>query len=215
MAIQGAIFDMDGTLTDSMHLWVNMWKTYPQQCGITPREEDLKAMKGMMLKDMAQYMREHMGVTDSPEKIISDINRCVEQGYFEEVEVKPTVIETLDRLKAMGVKMVLATATERYLTEGCLKRLGLLPYFDKIYTATEYGSKYESEIFKTALKELGTPLESTYVFEDTLEAIQGAKRAGLKVIAVADKWSSHKRQAIVDTADAFYEQLGDIPLDTL
>lgn len=210
MAIKGAIFDMDGTLTDSMHLWVNMWKEYPLLRGVTPTEADLKAMRGMMLDDMAKYMIAHMGMTDTPEELVADINRQVEPGYFSQVEAKPTVVETLERLKEAGVKMVVATATDRYLTEGCLTRLGLMKYFDRIYTAAEYGSKYESQIFKTAFADLGTPQEETYVFEDTLAAIQGAKRAGLKVIAVADKWSAHNRDKIIDTADFFYENLGNI-----
>ncbi len=215
MAITGAIFDMDGTLTDSMHLWVNAWRDFPKVKGIQATEEELQTMQGMMLNDMARYLNEHFGLPGTPKEIRAQIDQLTEQGYFHEVELKPGVVETLERLKQNNVKMVLATATDRYLAEGCLKRLGILDYFQKVYTAAEYGSKYDSQIFLTAWQELGTPKEETYVFEDTLDAIRGAKKAGFKVIAVHDKWSAHNHDKIVALADQFYDSLKDLDLSTL
>lgn len=215
MAISGAIFDMDGTMTDSMHLWIQAWKEYPLKKGLPVTKADVDAMSGMMLNDMAAYLKEHFGLIESPQEIRAEIDQLTEQGYFHDVEIKPGIRETLEKLKQHGVKMVVATATDRYLAEGCLKRLGIASYFDKIYTAQEYGSKYDSQIFLTALKELGTKQEETYVFEDTLASIQGAKKGGFKVIAVYDKWADHNHDKIVALADQYHKTLLDLDLSSL
>jgi len=214
--IKGAIFDLDGTLLDSMHLWVGIGARYVRTLGFEPTQEEADDMGGMMLEDMSAYIKEHYPTTLSEDALMGGINRLTEQGYFHEVEVKPHVYETLDQLSRMGVRMCLATATERYLTEAVLRRTNLARYFDRIFTAREqHTSKYEPEIFQTAREWLGTPQESTYVFEDTYHSIHGAKEAGFKVIAVADKWSAHRQPDIEDLADLFLQDLGELDLDQL
>ncbi len=216
MAITGAIFDMDGTLIDSMHLWRGWDKRYLDTLGITPTPEQSKTMNGMMLEELGTYIPETFHLDLTPQEVIDGVNRIQEKGYFEEVEIKPTVIETLDKLQEMGVKMCLATATERYLTEGCLKRLGLDGYFSRIFTChEEHTSKYKPDIFLTAGEYLGTPKESTWVFEDTWYSIRGAKKAGFPLVAVQDKWSGHHEEEIKGAADRYVALLGDLDLTAL
>jgi len=216
MAIQGAIFDLDGTLLDSMHLWVGTGARYAQSIGLSPTAEDRDAMNGMMLDDMSAYILDHFSVSLTQQQLIDGINKSVEYGYFHEVQPKPTTFDVLNQLSAMGVRMCLATATERYLTEAVLRRTGLSRYFDRIFTAGEYHTtKYRPEIFHMARKWLGTPLESTYVFEDTYASIRGAKDGGYKVIAVEDRWAEPRREEIQALADIYLKQLGDLDFTKL
>ena len=214
MEITGAIFDMDGTLIDSMHLW-RVWDIrYLAQYGIVPTEEQRKALGGMNLTQVGKYLAQQFPELPlSPEDHADEINHMQERGYFHEVTVKPGVIPTLQKLQDLGVPMVVATATERYLTEGCLRRLGLLLYFDEIFTTREEGtSKNKPDLFLTALEYLGTPKESTWIFEDTLYSIRGAKLSGCPVAGVEDKWSAHNREEIRETCDLYLTSLDKIPL---
>ncbi|MDD5887084.1 MAG: HAD family phosphatase [Oscillospiraceae bacterium] len=216
MAIQGAIFDMDGTLLDSMHLWRGWDVRYLQTLGITPTPEQSEKMTGMMLEELGEYIPKTFHLALTPKEVIDGVNRMQEPGYFHEVTVKPTVRATLEKLRRRGVPMVLATATERYLTEGALDRLDLAKYFLKIFTCHEmHKSKYEPDIFLAAGAFLGTPKESTWVFEDTWYSIQGALKAGYPVVAVEDRWSAHNRDKIRAHADRYVVHLGDLDLDTL
>lgn len=212
MALKGAIFDMDGTMIDSMHLWVNIWRDYPIARGLHPTEEDLTAMRGMMLKDMADYMIRTYHLSETRDEIIDDINRHVEEGYATDVTVKPGVIAFLDQLKAAHIPMVVASATERYLVLDTLKRLGLSDYFDGVFNARIDGSKYDAPIFLKAvhrLQEVGAQQgqdidkDDIWVFEDTFASICGAKKAGLHVLAVYDVWADHNHDKIVDAADRY------------
>lgn len=214
MAIRGAIFDMDGTLTESMHLWIEIGRRYMEGLGYEVSEQQNRDMTKMLLEPMSLYMQDQFGLQKSQEQIIAEINKIVEPGYFEEVKVKLDVLDFLEKLKDRGVKMVVATATDRHLTEACLKRNGLDGFFDAIFTCgEEHCNKRTSQIYDKARAFLGTTPEETYIFEDTYVSILGARQSGCRVIAVADRWSEKKRPLIEEEADAFFERMGDIDLE--
>lgn len=205
--IKGAVFDMDGTLLDSMSIWDTMGSRYLIERGIVPRPGLDYFFRALSLSEAAEYYRNEYGIEDSVEKIMSDINIMTEKAYMHEVLPKPDIIPVLDKLKALGVKMCVATATDRYLVEAALKRCGLLDYFCAIFTCTEIGvGKSDPLIFETALKYLGTEKDKTFIFEDSLFAIETAHKAQFPVAAVADASS-------VDCADRIRE-LSDIYIET-
>lgn len=216
MAIKGAIIDMDGTLLDSMHLWVGVGGRYVRKLGYEPTPEQEKAMNGLMIEPMADYVKDNFPVGGTQEIHVRGLNSVVEPGYMSEVVPKPTVPETLEKMKALGIRMVVATATDRALTEAALERTGLAPYFEHIFCAPDkHQSKYQPEIFREAVYFLGLPDNEIYVFEDTLSSIRGAKAAGLKVIALRDKWSEKKRDTIKAEADIYVEKMADIDFPAL
>lgn len=216
MAIRGAIFDMDGTLTESMHLWIEIGRRYLEGIGYTVSPEQNHEMSKMLLEPMALYMQDEFGVPKSREQIIAEINKIVEPGYFEEVLVKPTVVESLEAMQSRGVKMCVATATDRHLTEACLKRNGIDRYFSAIFTCgEEHCNKRTSQIYDKARAHLGTASEETYIFEDTYVSILGAKESGCRVVALQDRWSEKKRDLIREAADIYVEHMGDLDLTRL
>lgn len=216
MAIRGAIFDMDGTLTESMHLWIEIGRRYLESLGYTVGPEQNREMTKMLLEPMALYMQDEFGLAKSQEQIIAEINRIVEPGYFEEVAVKPTVVESLEAMQERGIRMCVATATDRHLTEACLKRNGIDRFFSAIFTCgEEHCNKRTSQIYDKARAHLGTSPEETYIFEDTYVSILGAKQSGCRVVALEDRWSEKKRDLIKETADVYVERMGDLDLDLL
>jgi len=212
MKIQGAIFDVDGTLLDSMSIWDTIGADYLRSIGYEPRENLNEVFKNMSLLQAAEYYRHKYGVTRSIEEIMDGVNAMLEHFYQYDAPLKPGVAELLERLRRKEVKLCIATATDRYLVEAALERCGVLSYFGEIFTCSEVGhGKDEPIIFEAALCFLGTEKTKTVVFDDALYAIRTAKKAGFLVAAVYD--SHEKAQAEIRTlADLYLADLAQFNL---
>ena len=207
MRIRGAIFDVDGTLLDSMFIWDTIGETYLRSIGYEPREKLNEVFKNMSLFQAARYYRTEYGVTLSIDEIMNGVNAMLERYYRFEVSLKPGVAELLAQLQASGVKLCIATATDRYLVEAALERCGVLSCFGAIFTCNEVGhGKDEPDIFEEALRFLGTEKAESVVFDDALYAVRTAKEAGFPVAAVYD---SHERSQVEVCArsDLYLEDL--------
>ena len=207
MRIRGAIFDVDGTLLDSMFIWDTIGEAYLRSIGYQPKENLNETFKNMSLRQAARYYQTEYGVTQSIDEIMDGVNAMLERYYRFEVPLKPGVAELLERLRQSGVKLCIATATDRHLVEAALDRCGVLSCFGEIFTCNEVGhGKDEPDIFEAALRFLGTRREETLVFDDALYAVRTAKEAGFPVAAVYD---SHERsQAEVRArSDLYLEDL--------
>ena len=207
MRIRSAIFDVDGTLLDSMFIWDTIGETYLRSIGYQPKENLNETFKNMSLRQAARYYQTEYGVTLSIDQIMDGVNAMLERYYRFEVPLKPGVAELLERLRQSGVKLCIATATDRHLVEAALDRCGVLSCFGEIFTCNEVGhGKDEPDIFEAALRFLGTRREETLVFDDALYAVRTAKEAGFLVAAVYD---SHERsQAEVRArSDLYLEDL--------
>lgn len=206
MNITGAIFDVDGTLLDSMGVWLDIGTLYLQTKGLTPHEGHnlTEVFRSMTLTQSANYFRAHYGITDTVSAIIDDMNALVTDFYQNHVTCKPGVVRLLNDLTERDVRLCIVTASDRGVIEAGLARCGISHYFLRIFTCTEEGNgKDEPAIFRTALHWLGTEKASTYVFEDALYAIQTAKKEGFPVVAVYDKSAEEQQSAIRTLADHY------------
>jgi HAD superfamily hydrolase (TIGR01509 family) len=213
MKIDGAIFDLDGTLLDSMFVWDTIGEDYLRCRGIKPRENLNKKFKTMSLYQAACYYQREYGLKESTDEIMDGINRMIERFYLENVQPKLGVSEFLAALQQRGVKMCIATATDRHLVEAALSRCGLLQYFSEIFTCTSVGKgKDEADIYWAALEHIGTPKESTWVFEDALYAVMTAKKAGFPVVGVYDSSEADTTTAVREMTDVYiysFEEMED------
>ena len=192
MRSRGAIFDVDGTLLDSMFIWDTIGEAYLRSIGYQPKENLNETFKNMSLHQAARYYQTEYGVTQSIDEIMDGVNAMLERYYRFEVPLKPGVAELLERLRQDGIKLCIATATDRHLVEAALDRCGVLSCFGEIFTCNEVGhGKDEPDIFEAALRFLGTEKSETVVFEDSLYAIRTAKETGFPVAAVYD---SHEKE---------------------
>ena len=192
MRIRGAIFDVDGTLLDSMFIWDTIGEAYLRSIGYQPKENLSETFKNMSLHQAARYYQTEYGVTLSIDEIMDGVNAMLERYYRFEVPLKPGVAELLERLRQSGVKLCIATATDRHLVEAALDRCGVLSCFGEIFTCNEVGhGKDEPDIFEASLRFLGTRREETLVFDDALYAVRTAKEAGFPVAAGYD---SHEKE---------------------
>ena len=186
--IKGALFDLDGTLLDSMFIWDTIGEVYLRSLDIKPRENLAETFKTFTLEESAEYYRTHYGVTLSVAEIVDSVNRMIEDLYKSTVTLKKGVAEFLAGLSKAGVRMCIATVTDKYLAEAALTRLKVRQYFGEIITTAEVGcGKNDPNIYRTALAYLGTEKHETLVFEDVLHALMTAKNDGFPVAAVYDK----------------------------
>ena len=191
--IKGAIFDLDGTLLDSMFIWDTIGEDYLRSLGKEPHEDLKETFMTLTLEEAAEYYREHYGVTLSVKEIVDGVNAMVEQTYRTKVTLKPGISEYLAWLKENGVRMCVATVTDRYLVEETLDRLGVRHYFSEIYTCAEVGfGKDKPIIYQKALEHLGTAKDETYVFEDLPFALNTAKTDGFPTVGVYDRHEAHQ-----------------------
>lgn len=187
MGFQTAIFDMDGTLLDSMSVWTTMGSRLMRQAGREPEPDLDERIRTMSLFQAAEYCRERYRLDQSVDELCDLVNATVRSYYQNEAPAKPGVEAYLKRLKTAGVRMYVATATNRTLAEPALERTGLRPYFEGILTCGEIRCGKDSpRIYELALERLEGEKASTLVFEDALHAVETAVSAGFRVVGVQD-----------------------------
>lgn len=208
--IEGAIFDMDGTLLDSMAMWENMGSIYVKKKGKVPAPDLDEVIKDMSFEESARYIKEQYQFQEDIKTMMDEVNQMVQENYQGKIQGKPFVKEFLESLRKMGVPMCVATATDEPLVKTCLKRLDLLKYFKEIFTCRKVGAgKERPDIYEAALSELGTSKEKTFVFEDVLHAVKTAKQAGFPVAALYDESSKKDWEEITGLADISAVSMGE------
>ena len=180
-----AIFDMDGTLTDSMHFWVDLGAEYLRSKGKEPDERMLWMVQTMTMEQTAQHFMDTFGVSGPPERIIGEMEELMAVHYRSDVPLKPGVAAYLDKLGWRGVRMYVATATAVPLATACLERLEVLGRFEGLLSCESLGvSKTRPDIYLEAARRLGAAPGDCAVYEDALYAARTAKAAGFYTVGV-------------------------------
>ena len=195
MEKQFAIFDMDGTLVDSMGYWQELGREYLVSKGVTgDMEEVLDRMKPMTI--------EAFGLPGTPESVAKEITDVMAEHYRTDVSMKAGVKEYLEEQKRMGVRMCIASATAEDLMEICLRRLGLRDYFEFLLSCETIGQgKTRPDVYLAAMERLGATVENVTVYEDAKYAVRTAKDAGFHVVGIYDRNSAPYWGEICEMAD--------------
>ena len=195
-----AIFDMDGTLIDSMVFWKNLATEYLTSKGILQIPADiLEQIKPMTMSESAALFRREFGLSGDVE---AQMNEMMEDHYRNNIPLKPGVREYLENLHRQGVRMCVASATAEHLMESCLTRLGVRAYFEFLLSCETVGAGKRSPlVYHEAARRLGAAPREIAVYEDALYAVQTAKEAGFCVAGVYDDSAAGNWQSITEIAD--------------
>ena len=208
---KGAIFDVDGTLLDSMPIWMEAGARYLESLGKVPEEYLGERLFAMTMTEAAAYLNDTYGLQKEIPEIIEEVNAIVEKFYFEEAPLKPGAIELLNWMRDSGMKIAVATSSDYPLTEAAFKRLGIFEYFTEILTCSQVGvGKEKPLIYEKAALAMDTAPENTCVVEDALHALLTVKKVGFFTIGVYDEASAGNQKELQKNADLYGENFYEI-----
>ncbi|WP_234117090.1 HAD family hydrolase [Clostridium hydrogenum] len=209
--IKAAIFDMDGTLIDSMWVWEKIDVEFLKKRNLEIPNNLRSDIEHMNFYQVAEYFKNRFHLPDSIDEITKEWNDMAYSHYVNDVTLKNGVKEYLKHLKANGTKIGLATSNCLMLIEAVLKKLEIYDFFDSITTTDEVNKgKDFPDIYILAAKKLGVSPSECIVFEDILPAIISAKKAGAKVVGVHDDYALAQMQDIKNEADKFIVNFEEI-----
>ena len=209
--IKGAIFDLDGTLLDSMPMWGEVAIKFLKSHGAVPKPGILDTLRPFNTAEEAQYYIDEYGVNLPLEEVIAGRDNMMFEFFKNEAKLKDGVIPVLDEYKKQNIKMCILTATDKWLVEPSVERHGLSNYFDRIFTCTEENtSKKYPDIFFKAADYLGTKPFETLVVEDSLYAMKTAKSAGFIIAAIHDNAAATEQSEIKTICDYYCNTPGEL-----
>ncbi|OJU09664.1 MAG: hypothetical protein BGN88_12940 [Clostridiales bacterium 43-6] len=211
MVLKAAIFDMDGTILDSMEMWDKIGYDFLNKKGIELTDSIRKEIEHLKLSEVADYFAEQFDLQMSGKEILEIWLHAVTYEYDNNIKLKPYAREYLEKLKQDGVRMCVATLTEREHAVPALEKHGLLDYFEFVLTVKEVGkSKAHPDIFLQCAQRLGAvPAEST-VFEDSIYAAKTAKAAGFKICAIYDTVSQKDKEDFIRLSDCYIHSFEEL-----
>ncbi len=211
-AFNAAIFDLDGTLFDSMWFWSGIDERFLARKGINEVPEDyLLAIAHLGVEETAKYTKERFNLIETPEEMMKEWYDEALLFYKNDVKFKKGAYEYLKRLYDRGVKLAIATASQEDLFMPALVRLGADKFFSACATVGECGrTKEYPDIYELACRKLGVSTAETVVFEDICAAICGAKSGGFVTVGVYDSVSARDEALIREKADLFIKSFEEL-----
>ena len=210
---KAAIFDLDGTLLDSMGVWNQVDVDFLTKRGFDVPEDYLTTIAAMQFRQIAEYTIARFGLDDTPEQLMDEWNEMALVAYCTTVEAKPGALEYLRSLRAAGVGLAVATSLPPMLREPALEHAGMLDLFDVTVSVDDVGDvgKDRPDVYLLAARKLGVRPQDCTVFEDLLVGMRSAKSVGMKVWAMHDASSQADWPAICALADGTLFDFHDAP----
>lgn len=212
MNITGAIFDFDGTLFDSMPAWIGIRDAFFASIGIEMTDDDREFFRGKFTSEALPLAIDRFGLKMPYAELLSAFFDFLTQRYLKMAVPKNDIIAFLEKLKAKGVKIGIATASGEPAVKAALAKFGMLEYFPVIYSTYTVGeSKLTPKVYDVVLEELGLEKETTWVFEDALYAAKTAKENGYNVVGIYDE-SERRAEELQQLVDVYIHNYAEIEL---
>lgn len=210
--IEAIIFDLDGSLVDSMWIWPEVDEEYFVKYGLTKPEGFYEEMEGKSYTEVAQlYLDTFPQLPCTIDEIKQEWNDMTYEKYCTEVPLKPGAREMIETLYAQGVRFGIASSNSIDLVKAVIRALGVEQYFDSIHTSCEVRTgKPAPDVYLLAARDLQIAPEHCLVFEDVPMGILAGKKAGMRVCAVDDRFSKNLEEKKRSLADYYIKDYYDI-----
>lgn len=190
-----SIFDVDGTILDSMEVWNTLASQYVQSLGMVPEKNLNEIVSDMSLEQSATYLKNHYKINKQEERIISEVLNFISDFYEYEVNLMPGFKEFISHYDSINV---IGTSCDEELVKIALNRLAVLNYFEDIITCSKVNkSKNDPDFYLACAQVLKQRPEDIVVFEDADYCIDVARKVGFKVIKIKD-WRDLNEKCIND-----------------
>lgn len=206
MEIKAAIFDLDGTLIDSMPYWQNVGGDYIKSRGGTPERDLDRKFEKMTVVESAEFIKQNYLPDESVEEIANGITNAIEGAYINTIPLKEGCLEFLSALKENGVHLAVATVSSKALAEAVLSRCGVLEFFDGIASCAELNTNKSTSplVYEKALEITGQKKENSIIFEDAAHGIKTALAANFRVAGIFDKTSQHNAKELKEICNYYF-----------
>lgn len=205
------LFDFDGTLVDSMPVYVSSMLRILDEHAVTYSDDIVKIITPLGLEGTANYFIS-LGIPKTKAELLQTMGEYMLDAYLHTIPEKPHVIETLRHLKAGGAKLNVLTASPHVTLDPCLKRLNLYDLFENIWSCEDFATtKADPEIYRMAAERLGQPVEGVLFLDDNLNADMTAKTAGMQVCGVYDDSSKEYTEEIKRISDYYIYDFSELP----
>ena len=205
------IFDLDGTLIDSMPVGIGIVLGFLKERGIDYPDDIVTTLTPLGYKGSAKYIADHLSGGGQLEQIYEYFQAQTLRAYGETIPLKAHVKETLEGLKAQGYRLNVLTASPQLLTDICLKRLGVYDLFDNVWSIDAFGlTKADERIYIEAAKRIGVAPEECIMADDNLHVLKTAKKVGMATVGVYDESSKDVMEEMRAIADKYVVDFADI-----
>lgn len=206
-----ALFDMDGTILDSMGVWAQVDRVFFERRGMNVPETYTTDIAGLSFRETAEYTRRVYCIAEDVKDIMAEWDELSVSAYKNDIRLKPFALEYLQKLKRDGVKLAVATALTERMYKPALENNGIIDLFDAFASTEETTqSKSSGEIYLLAARRLGVKPEECCVFEDIFEGLTGAKKVGMSAVYVYDKWTARESMRCEQLADKVIHSFSDV-----
>jgi HAD superfamily hydrolase (TIGR01509 family) len=213
--IEAVVFDMDGVLVDTEHLWDEVREALTEEWGGRYTPEAQEAMMGMSSREWSRYLHEIVGLREPPEVINDEVVRRMLARYENELPVIPGAVDAVRRLGGAGFRLAVASSSNRELIDAVLRRLGVTELFEVTVSSEEVArGKPAPDVYLKAARRLGVAPARCAAIEDSASGIRAAHAAGMRVVAYPNRHYPPAEDVLM-LADVVLESLGDLTVEVV
>lgn len=208
---KGAIFDLDGTILDSMWVWEQVDVNFLGNRGISVPKDYAKEISAMNIITAAEYTIARFGLPETAEQVAAEWYDMAMKEYAEDVQLKAGAREYMAYLKAKDVKLAVATSSPRELFLPCLENNEIFEFFDTIVTTMEVErGKDFPDVYEEAARRISLKPSECMVFEDILKGIKAAKQGGFYVVALEEDHAIEDREEIRQVSHKYIKDFEEL-----
>lgn len=216
MAISGAVFDCDGTLVDSMRMWFGIWEKLIENHGVVPPEGLLLELEPLSLPDECDELHRRLGIGESGKALNDELHEMIRYEYTHNIQPFAGLRAFLESLRAAGIPMAIATSTSEAEVRLLLDHLGLEEFFCDVVCVERVGRQKDfPDVYLAACESCGTPVETTWVFEDVTFGLMTAHKAGFPTVCIVNDHDGRDIEACRACCDVLSHEYDDVSLELL